>query len=44
MNNCLSEFLKRTLPHNSDDCIPDIVYDWLHDEWEEIKEIMEYGK
>lgn len=43
MNDSLSAFLAETLPHNSQDYIPDIVYDWLNDNWEKLKEIMEYG-
>lgn len=43
MTDMLSVFLAETLPHNSDDYIPDIVYDWLDDNWEELKEIKEYG-
>jgi len=43
MTYSLSAFLEKTLPHNSQDYIPDIVFDWLNDNWEELKEIMEYG-
>lgn len=44
MIDILSKFLEETLPFSSGEYIPDLVYDWLQDNWERLEEIMNLGK